>query len=80
MIPRGSRPSVSLAEMDLRLDGARLKRFEVPQPAGPPEVDKAVMSGPYSRTAAAKLPAASASLHRGCGGGVPKTLLPTSCG
>jgi hypothetical protein len=33
MIPRGSRPSVSLAEMDLRLDGARLKRFEVPQPA-----------------------------------------------
>lgn len=46
------------AEMDLRLDGARLKRFEVPQtgggpaggPQGPPQVDKVIVSGPYNAT------------------------------
>ena len=44
------------AEMDLRLDGAGLKRFEVPQGGGPPpgggmpQVDKVVVSGPYNTT------------------------------
>ncbi|HEY2013847.1 MAG TPA: DUF1592 domain-containing protein [Bryobacteraceae bacterium] len=48
------KPSKSDApsEMDLRLDGARLKRFQVPPPAagGAPQVDKVLVAGPYNPT------------------------------
>jgi hypothetical protein len=47
---QGPRPQTPPAEMDLRLDGARLKRFEVGQGGGPPQVDKVVISGPYDPT------------------------------
>jgi mono/diheme cytochrome c family protein len=37
--------------MDLRLDGVRLKRFEVAENNGaPPQVDKVVVAGPYNAT------------------------------
>ena len=38
------------AEMDLRLDGAKLKRFEVPAGGGLPQVDKVLIAGPYNPT------------------------------
>ncbi|MGO9895938.1 MAG: DUF1592 domain-containing protein [Bryobacteraceae bacterium] len=38
------------AVMDLRLDGARLKRFEVPEGAAMPQIDKLIVSGPYNAT------------------------------
>ncbi len=40
------------AEMDVRLDGARLKRFEVPEDSAGamPQIDKLTVSGPYDAT------------------------------
>jgi len=35
------------SEMDLRLDGARIKRFQVPQRNGPPEAGIVTIAGPY---------------------------------
>lgn len=46
----GPPPRNAPAEMDLRLDGARLKRFEVPAGGGPPQVDKVLIAGPYNAT------------------------------
>jgi uncharacterized protein DUF1592/uncharacterized protein DUF1588/uncharacterized protein DUF1587/uncharacterized protein DUF1595/uncharacterized protein DUF1585 len=52
----GPRPAMPPAQLDLRLDDAALKRFEVPQGGGPqpgggiPQVDKVVVSGPYNIT------------------------------
>jgi hypothetical protein len=40
-----------MAELDLRLDGAKLQRFEVPERgANPPQVTGATISGPYNIT------------------------------
>lgn len=42
-------PRALPAEMDVRLDGARLKLFEVPQRVGaPPEVSTVIVGGPYN--------------------------------
>src|SRR5215467_3392474 len=38
------------AEMDLRLDGAKLKRFQVPQRLGAPEISGMSVLGPYNAT------------------------------
>ncbi|HEV2448076.1 MAG TPA: DUF1592 domain-containing protein, partial [Candidatus Sulfopaludibacter sp.] len=46
----GPRPQMPPAEMDLRLDGARLKRFQIGQGGGMPQVDKVVISGPFNAT------------------------------
>ncbi len=49
--PPGSESSEPPAEMDLRLDGARLKRFQVPQRAGVvPDVSSVTVGGPYKVT------------------------------
>jgi mono/diheme cytochrome c family protein len=47
-----SRPSGSglKAEMDLRLDGSLLKRFEVSEGAAMPQIDRLVVSGPFNAT------------------------------
>jgi mono/diheme cytochrome c family protein len=39
-----------LAQMDLRIDGAKVKRFEVPETAATPEVDTVMLGGPYNIT------------------------------
>jgi hypothetical protein len=45
----GQRPKAPPAEMDLRLDGVRLKRFEVPQRGGTPiDVASLIVGGPYN--------------------------------
>jgi hypothetical protein len=44
----GGRGQTLPAQMDLRLDGAGIKRFQVGQGGGPPQVDKVVISGPYN--------------------------------
>jgi hypothetical protein len=46
----GTRPQVPPAEMDLRLDGASIKRFKAGQGGGAPQVDKVTISGPYNAT------------------------------
>jgi hypothetical protein len=38
------------AELDLRLDGAKLKRFEMPEPGGRPQVTGLSILGPYNAT------------------------------
>jgi hypothetical protein len=50
--PPGPPPARPLpAEGDLRIDGARLKHFQVPgAPGGPPNLDKVVIAGPYNIT------------------------------
>ena len=40
-------PAGPPAEMDLRLDGARLKRFQVPQRGAAPEIASVTVLGPY---------------------------------
>jgi hypothetical protein len=48
------------AEMDLRLDGARLKRFEVPQRGGArPDVTTLTLAGPYNTTGRGDTPSRS---------------------
>jgi hypothetical protein len=45
------------AEMDLRLDGAKLKRFEVPQrPGQRPDVSAVILGGPYNVTGRGETP------------------------
>src|SRR5579871_1222432 len=39
-----------MAEMDLRLDGVRIKRFEVPEGPVPPQITGLNLSGPYNIT------------------------------
>jgi hypothetical protein len=38
------------AELDVRLDGKRVQRFEVPENAFPPQVSSVIVSGPYKAT------------------------------
>jgi mono/diheme cytochrome c family protein len=46
----GGRGSGPMAELDLRLDGVKLKRFEVPQNNNPPQATGVSISGPYNIT------------------------------
>lgn len=48
------------AEMDLRLDGAKLKRFQVPQNDTPPQVTDLVITGPYNITGRGDTPSRAA--------------------
>jgi hypothetical protein len=50
---RGQNPP---AEMDVRLDGVKLKRFEVPEGAAPPQVTGVNLSGPYNITGSGDTP------------------------
>ena len=54
-------PAPSLpAEMDVRLDGVRLKRFEVPQVGNlPPQVNHVLVAGPYNPTGRGETPSRS---------------------
>jgi hypothetical protein len=47
---RGAKPLT--AEMDLRLDGAKIKRFEPTEGFGFPQVDRVIIDGPYNPTSA----------------------------
>ena len=50
-VPGMGPPPRSLpAQMDLRLDGVRLKRFEVPQRGAAPDITALVIGGPYNPT------------------------------
>jgi hypothetical protein len=49
-VPGGAGGSNPPAEMDLRVDGAKLKRFQVPQRFGAPEVSGMTILGPYNPT------------------------------
>ena len=40
----------AMAELDLRLDGAKLKRFEVPERGPGPQISGATIAGPYNVT------------------------------
>jgi cytochrome c553 len=44
------------AELDLRLDGVKLKRFQVPERANPPQVTGISLGGPYNVTGAGDTP------------------------
>jgi hypothetical protein len=46
----GARPPAPMAELDLRLDGVKLKRFEVPENNNPPQATGLAISGPYNIT------------------------------
>jgi mono/diheme cytochrome c family protein len=46
----GAKVQAPQAELDLRLDGARLKRFEVPETGAPPQVTGITLDGPYNVT------------------------------
>jgi hypothetical protein len=48
--PQGGRGSAPMAELDLRLDGVKLKRFEVPEGNNPPQATGVSISGPYDIT------------------------------
>lgn len=54
--PGAGRGPTSMAELDLRLDGAKVKRFEIPEGANPPQVNGATISGPYNITGAGDTP------------------------
>ena len=45
-----------MAELDLRLDGAKLKRFQVPAGANPPQANGVTISGPYNITGPGNTP------------------------
>jgi len=47
---RGRGPAPPMAELDLRLDGAKLKRFEVPEGGSPPQTTGIAIEGPYNVT------------------------------
>jgi hypothetical protein len=53
---QGPRPQVLPAEMDLRLDGASIKRFKAGQGGRAPQVDKITISGPYNATGSGDTP------------------------
>lgn len=46
--PNAARPDP--AQLDLRLDGARVGHYEAPQTGAPPEVDTVTIAGPYNPT------------------------------
>jgi hypothetical protein len=48
--PPGSASTSKPAELDLRLDGGSIKRFQPPQRAGAPEVGMVTIAGPYQPT------------------------------
>jgi hypothetical protein len=48
--PPGGRGSAPMAELDLRLDGVKLQRFQVPQGQNPPQATGVTISGPYNIT------------------------------
>ena len=48
--PGGPAADAGTAEMDLRIDGVRLKRFQVPQRGGAPDVGPVVVAGPWNVT------------------------------
>ena len=48
--PGAGRGPLSMAQLDLRLDGVKLKRFEVPEGNNPPQVSGVTISGPYNIT------------------------------
>ncbi len=52
----GSMSSTKPAELDLRMDGVSLKRFQSPQRAGPPEVGSVTIAGPYQPTGRGETP------------------------
>ena len=52
---RGAPPASPRAQLDLRLDGARVKVFEVSD-AAPPQVDRVIISGPYNVTGRGETP------------------------
>ena len=56
--PAGPPPQRPPAELDLRLDGAQLKRFEVPggPGGGSQQVDKVLIAGPYNPTSPGDTP------------------------
>jgi Protein of unknown function (DUF1592)/Protein of unknown function (DUF1588)/Protein of unknown function (DUF1585)/Protein of unknown function (DUF1587)/Protein of unknown function (DUF1595) len=47
---RGEGPPPPMAELDLRLDGAKLKRFEVPEGGANPQIAGITIDGPYNIT------------------------------
>jgi hypothetical protein len=47
---RGEGPPPPTAELDLRLDGAKLKRFDVPEGGGNPQITGIAIDGPYNIT------------------------------
>ena len=47
------------AELDLRLDGRKLQRFQVPQSGAPPQVSSVVVGGPYKVTGPGDTPSRS---------------------
>ena len=51
---RGAKPLT--AEMDLRIDGAKIKRFEPTEGFGFPQVDRVIIDGPYNPTSAGDTP------------------------
>ena len=56
-IPGMPKPTALPAQMDLRLDGVRLERFEIPQrAAAPPEITSLVVGGPYHPTGRGETP------------------------
>ncbi len=52
----GVRPPGLMAELDLRLDGVKLKRFEVPENNNPPQATGLAISGPYNTTGPGETP------------------------
>ena len=52
----GGRGQAPMAELDLRLDGARLKRFEVPETGAKPQVTGITLDGPYNVTGPGETP------------------------
>jgi hypothetical protein len=56
--PAGGRGQAQalMAELDLRLDGAKLKRFEVPEGGGLPQVSGVAIDGPYNVTGPGETP------------------------
>lgn len=51
----GDKPA-NIADMDLRIDGVSVKRWEVPQRAGAPDTALTVVAGPYAATGRGKTP------------------------
>jgi mono/diheme cytochrome c family protein len=52
----GGRGAAPMAELDLRLDGAKLKRFEVPEIGARPQVTGITLEGPYNATGPGNTP------------------------
>jgi hypothetical protein len=54
--PGGGRGSLPMAQLDLRLDGVKVKRFEVPEGNNPPQATGVTISGPYNITGPGNTP------------------------